>query len=428
MTSNLSKQFESEISKMPIIDPHTHLQHRTPSAGLIGNIFSYHYIKMELSTVGMNVAELMNDSLHPDLRMKNAIEYIPKIMNTTTWWGFMTICKALGFDEDVISNNNLEKLCKIAEETMSSEGWYRKALDSINIKRSFLTNLPDEDMTGCDMEYFTPCLRTDEWVLNIHEEATRNKLTKLTGRNIYNINTLKEAIYDVARKFIEINPASMAISLPPDFKVFLVSELDADSIYTKVLQGKRVSDQELSRLQSYMLYNLFEICNDLNLPFQIMLGVDRKIHQKLEWDGFSTDLGMLMTFRDALNRFPKVKFIFSILNTILTHELAIYAKTFANCYAAGHWWYTFYPGIIKRMIIERIQAVPYPKLIGWYSDSYYVEWTIAKIKLYIRSLSIALAELVEEGYMDEDMAMKVAKAMLWDNNIEIFSLNGLVKE
>lgn len=427
MTSNLSKQFEAEISKMPIIDPHTHLQHRTPSAGLIGNIFNYHYIKMELSTVGMNVAELMSDSLHPDLRMKNALEYIPKITNTTTWWGFMTICKALGFDEDVINSNNLEKLCKIAEETMGSEGWYRKALDSINIKRSFLTNLPDEDMTGCDMEYFIPSLRTDEWVLNINEEATRNKLTKLTGKNINNINTLKEAIYDVARKFIEINSASMAISLPPDFKAFLVSELDADSIYAKVLQGKRISDQELSRLQSFMLYTLFEICNDLNLPFQIMLGVDRKIHQKLEWDGFSTDLGMLMTFRDALNRFPRVKFIFSILNTILTHELAIYAKTFANCYAAGHWWYTFYPGIIKRMIIERLQAVPYPKLIGWYSDSYYVEWTIAKIKLYIRSLAIALAELVEEGYMDENMAMKVAKALLWDNNIEIFSLDSSVK-
>ncbi len=182
MTSNLSKQFESEISKMPIIDPHTHLQHRTPSARSIGNIFSYHYIKMELSTVGMNVAELMNDSLHPDTRMRNAIEYIPRIMNTTTWWGFMAICKALGFDEDVINNNNLEKLCKIAEETMSSEGWYRRALESINIKRSFLTNLPDEDMTGCDMEYFTPSLRTDEWVLNIHEETTRNKLTKLTGK------------------------------------------------------------------------------------------------------------------------------------------------------------------------------------------------------------------------------------------------------
>ncbi len=80
------------------------------------------------------------------------------------------------------------------------------------------------------------------------------------------------------------------------------------------------------------------------------------------------------------------------------------------------------------MIIERVQAVPFPKLIGWYSDSYYVEWTIAKIKLYIRSLAIALAELVEEGYMNENMALKVAKAMLWENNIEIFSLGNLTRE
>ena len=138
---------------------------------------------------------------------------------------------------------------------------------------------------------------------------------------------------------------------------------------------------------------------------------------------FSTDLGMMKTFRDALNRFPNVKMVFSILNTILTHELAIYAKTFANCYAAGHWWYTFYPCIIKPMILERLQAVPYPKLIGWYSDSYYVEWTIAKIKLYIRTLANALAEIVEDGYMDEDMALEVARALLWDNNAEIFTLD-----
>ena len=76
-----------------------------------------------------------------------------------------------------------------------------------------------------------------------------------------------------------------------------------------------------------------------------MLGVDQKVHLRLEWDGFFTDLGIMKTFRDALNRFPNVKFVFSILNTILTHELAIYAKTFANCYAAGHWWYTFYQNL-----------------------------------------------------------------------------------
>jgi len=422
MSSDLSKRLEIEIGKMPVIDPHTHLQHRKPSAEFIGNIFSYHYIRMELSTVGMDVANLMSDSMPPDMRMKNAIPFIPKIINTTTWWCFMTICKALGFDEPVINEGNWEKLCKIASENMQKEGWYKKALDSINIKRSFLTNLPDEDMDGYDKEAFVPSLRTDEWVLDIQEKATQKKLENLLNISIDSLPKLKESIYQVAMNFLSIGAASMAISLPPSFQAFLVSDSDAEDLYGKILSGKRIADAELSRLQSYMLYSLFEICDNLKLPFQIMLGVDRKIHRQLEWDGFSTDMGMIKTFRDALNRFPDVKFVFSILNTVLTHELAIYAKTFANCYAAGHWWYTFYPGIIKRMIIERLQAVPYPKLIGWYSDSYYIEWTIAKIKLYIRSLSIALTELVDEGFIDEDMALNIAKAMLWENNIKIFSL------
>lgn len=422
MQSELSKRIALEISGMPVIDPHTHLQHKTPSAQFIGNIFSYHYIRMELSTVGMDVENLMSENIPPDIRMKNALPYIPKISNTTTWWGFMTICKALGFEDDTIHEGNFQDLCDIAKETMQSEGWYKKALHNVNIKRSFLTNLPDEDLSGCDRESFVPSLRTDEWVLDIQEKATREKLELLTNSSITNIFDLKCAIRKVADKFVSIKSASMAISLPPNFLVFPVANGDADILYSKVLIGRRLNDDELARLQSYMIYSLFEICNDLNLPFQIMLGVDRKIHRKLEWDGFSTDLNMVKTFRDALNRFPKVKFVFSILNSILNHELAIYSKTFANCYFAGHWWYTFYPALIKTAILERLQAVPYPKLIGWYSDSYYVEWTIAKIKLYIKSLSNALAELVEDGYINEDMALKVAKAMIHDNIIEIFSL------
>ncbi len=423
MRSELSKRLEAEISKMSVIDPHTHLEHPTPSAGLIGNIFGYHYIKMELSTAGMDVEKLMDDSLPPDEFLKNAVPYIPRIRNTTTWWGFMTICRALGFEDDTIHEGNWQDLCKVASETMQAEKWYRKALDSIKIRRSFLTNLPDEDMEGCDKEAFVPSLRTDEWVLEVQAEATREKLEKLTNSSVTCLKDMKSSIRETAERFVGLGAASMAISLPPDFRAFVVAESDAEVLYGKVLQGKRLTDDELARLKSHMLYSLFEICSELNLPFQLMLGVDRGIHRRLGWDGFSTELDMVETFRDALNRFPNVKMIFSILNTILTHELAIYAKTFANCYVAGHWWYTFYPCIIKPMILERLQAVPYTKLIGWYSDSYYVEWTIAKIKLYIRTLAGALAEIVEDGYMNEDLALEVAKAMLWDNSIEIFGLN-----
>lgn len=259
--------------------------------------------------------------------------------------------------------------------------------------------------------------------MDITEPATREKLEKLMNSSVTSLKDVKAAIHKITEEFVGIKAGSMAISLPPDFKAFLVADADAENLYGKVLMGKRLNDDELARLQSHMLYSLFEVCDEFDLPFQLMLGVDRKIHTRLEWDGFSTDLDMLKTFRDALNRFPKVKMIFSILNTILTHELAIYAKTFENCYASGHWWYTFYPTVVKPMILERIQAVPYTKLIGWYSDSYYVEWTIAKIKLYIRSLSQALAEVVSEGYMDEDLALEVARGLIWGNNAEIFGLD-----
>ena len=87
----------------------------------------------------------------------------------------MTICHALGFEDSTLHEGNWQDLCRVAAETMQSENWYRKALDNINIKRSFLTNLPDEDMEGCDMEAFVP----NDTLLD-----TDSRLIILTGPNM----------------------------------------------------------------------------------------------------------------------------------------------------------------------------------------------------------------------------------------------------
>ena len=139
-------------------------------------------------------------------------------------------------------------------------------------------------------------------------------------------------------------------------------------------------------------------------------------------DAFSTDLGMLRTLRDLLNRHPGVTFDLCILNRVQMHELAAMGKIFPNCVVSGHWWYTFYPGAIRETLRERLEMIPVVKLNGFFSDSYYCEWTVAKVAVYTRALAECLAEKVEQGYASEGQALGIARRLLYENPAEHFGL------
>ena len=411
-----------EISRFPIIDCHTHIRWYQPSAENLADIIFYHYIATELESAGMP-RELISEELPPEKRIQNILPYFPRIQNTTTVWGLMQIFKELfDFDGVILDESNWKRVYDIANQRLKEEGWYRKVLkEKLNIQRAFLTIEFDEEFSGYDREMFIPTLRIDPWINQIHFLETTRRLEKASGISISCLGDLKEAIGRVYGKFKDQGAVSVAISLPPDFTAWPVAEVTAEKIYDDVLSGKPISDGELLSLRSYLFYTLVEFCKEFSMPFQLMLGVDRRVFK--DRDALSTDLNMIKTLRDVLNRYPDVRFDICILNTILLHELTVYAKIFPNCVVSGHWWYTFYPVYIKQMLRERIEMLPIVKTNGFFSDSYYCEWSVAKVRLYLRQLAEVLAEKIEDGYLTEDQALWVARRLLWENPIENFTLD-----
>ena len=51
-----------------------------------------------------------------------------------------------------------------------------EVMERSGIERVFLTNEPDEDLSGVDRSLFVPSLRTDGLVLKLHEPAVRAAL------------------------------------------------------------------------------------------------------------------------------------------------------------------------------------------------------------------------------------------------------------
>jgi len=367
---------------------------------------------------------LIDESLQPMERFLNAVPYTQRIQNTSTWWGFMQICKRLfAFDGQTVNLDNAEALYRNASEKLQEEDWYLTVLDQLKIRKAFLTNEFDEDLCCYNRAVFIPALRVDGWINNITDITVIERLMACTNCDVTNLTQFKSATSHVVESFKEQGAVSMAISLPPDFQVFPVADVTAERIFQKVLSQKRISDEESTQLRANLFYHLVELCKEWGYVFQLMLGVDREVYVSQKRDGFSTDLGMLKTFLDLLNRYPDVTFDFTILNTVLAHELAVQGKLFPNCVISGHWWYTFYPSLIKRILRERLEIIPYVKLNGLFTDAYYVEWCIAKVCLYKQVLAQVLTELILEGFISEEVALEIAKGLLWNNPVRNFGLD-----
>lgn len=81
-----------------------------------------------------------------------------------------------------------------------------------------------------------------------------------------------------------------------------------------------------------------------------------------------------------------------------------------------------YPEIIKSYLHLRLQMLPYNKIGGFFSDAYVIEWVYGKALLAKKQLAYVLAEMISEGYIDNDLAIEIAHALLHENAIKLYNI------
>ena len=96
-------------------------------------------------------------------------------------------------------------------------------------------------------------------------------------------------------------------------------------------------------------------------------------------------------------------FPISVLASVTNQELVSYAWIFPNVVTNGHWWYSNTPAYIEHDAAARLEAVPQTKQIGYYSDTYKLEFCLPKFAMYKRILAKILAErfVVDRGWSEQ---------------------------
>jgi glucuronate isomerase len=401
--SQLIDELYSAFSAVPLIDPHSHIDPLNPVSRSLDDIVGYHYYTELAHSAGMSQAPLAKN-VSPRDRVRAIIGHMDRYDNTAQYSWFLEIARAfLDFNGDRVTAADADALFDKAEKVFNQPDWEQKVFKKTNLEAIFLTNEFDDPLEGFDTSTYVPCLRTDALVFRFDEPEIKHRLARATGIEAYDCDSLKKAIRVLFEKFWAKGAKACAISLPPDFTPAAPTEETGTSIF----------------------WMIAEFCREFKLPFDLMIGVNRKVYANGVYQGqdLFDQRTSLIQYRELFNAFPEVTFPVSVLSSAQNQELVSYSWIFPNVVPNGHWWYSNVPAYIKNDLRARLQAVPKTKLVGYYSDAYKLEFVLPKFAMYWRVLAEVLAEeFVETKRLTETEAVALGTQLLRGNVREIFKV------
>lgn len=420
----LIENLYGEIEKIQAIDIHSHVRQLTPGGASLRELLGYHYYTELAYSCGLP-KEKMADALPDDRMVPALLEVATQYSNTVQYgWIIELARKLFDFKDRHLTVDNWQPLAKVAAEKQSADDWPQQVLRRGNIEKVFLTNHFSEELDGFDRKTFVPCLRCDDLVFAIGQKKTLDLLGRRSGVEVTDVRSLKRAVGEIFNYFATHDAGSAAISLPPDFTFHAVTDAAAEPVLRAALAGEIMTHDQQALLGAYGFMLLAENCRQFRLPMQLMIGAVRDAYQHGVDKGTDvvSNRGSLGQYAELFNRFADVTFSVSYLSPTMQHELLTYTWIFQNVRASGHWWYANIPGYIESDLRTRIEALPQTKLLGYYSDAYYIEFTLPKFNMYRWCLARVLAEQMEMKRLTEDESLQIARRLLRDNALATFRI------
>jgi glucuronate isomerase len=428
MSQQLVDRLFQELESIPLIDPHTHINPHAAASKTLADIMGYHYYTELAHSAGMPRQRIEGENLDPKEKVRRLVEQLGPLENTVQVSWLLEMCGAFfDFHEERITKDNWEALYDSAAKKMAAPDWEQQVLNQSRLEQVFLTNDFDDPLTGFDSSRYIPCLRTDDLVFHLAKPAVRQRLDKATCSEAGTAAQLVEAIGKLFDHFTKRGARACAISLPPDFEPSPIERHAVDPILKSLHQKHEPSADELGTLSRFVFWTLAEQCAEHRLPFDLMIGVNRRVYEEGVFQGqdLFDQRTSLIQYRRLFNAFPKVTFPISVLAQTSNQELVSYGWIFPNVVTNGHWWYSNIPAYIELDCRSRLQAVPQTKQIGYYSDMYKLEFALPKFRMYRRILASALAtDFVMGRHWSEHRAVELGRLVLRGNVERIFGANG----
>lgn len=391
------------VENTPLTDMHTHiypLAFRPFFRYGIDQLLSYHYL----------VAEFFRNSpmSYEAFFAKSPAEQAEAIWNSLfindipvseATKSLITIFKRLGLE---VNRKDLGYFRSWFEK-QEPEAYLTQVLKIANVETVIMNNNPlnDEERsiweTGFDPDpRFRASLRVDDIVENW--EVAHEKLAGLGYAVSKDLggDTLAEV-----RRFIgdwaeRTKAVYIAVSLQHDFTMF------DGSVATQLIEAC-----------------VIPVCRETNLPFALMLGAKKGTNPFLGTSGDSLGKTDMDSIEYLCAKYPKNKFMITLLSYQQQNDLAVLASKFRNLMVFGCWWFLNNPSLVESITKFRIELLG-STFIAQHSDSKILEHMISKWDHFKRVLTQVLIEkyrdLMTYGYTLTDVQVQTEVKRLLGGN------------
>ena len=416
------------IREIPAIDVHSHLARDRMTAPDAGALMFYHMLLYCLRAAGVPDAKLWPGKGRMHGRGRPLAEWFqawPAIENTAFAWVLKSILRDLYEFDEPVTAESYPRLEAAYAAKAGRPDWARQVLAKANVVRVLssahqVAPLREGEFDGGVRFTYesAPTGGTSEFV------PWKDRLTGMArhfGREITTAERLREAVaaFYAPVDWSDKHALVAWISSEADFRP--VDDATIDQLLGDAAAGKAIEPEGLRLLEAAVVRAICRAIRGRAPAFQICYGVqfvtreENSLHPVARAaPEFASSLAHLV------GEFPDIHF--NMLNGFEADEpvWCAMAQGYRNFSLACFWWETFYPSVMHRALDRRLDMVPTPRLMAFFSDGYSVDYIYGRMSLVRRVLARVLAEKVEDGWYTKAHALGIAREILLETPRRIF--------
>jgi predicted TIM-barrel fold metal-dependent hydrolase len=427
-----NKSFRTILEKIyntPLIDTHEHLfdeKIRTAGGNYIEGkcndwtMIMNHYLDSDMLAAGMSkedYASFFKYGPSPQEKWKILEPWWLYIRNTGYGKAVeLTIRELYGIKE--FSAATINEVQQKYEELVKP-GFYKQILtEKGNIQSCQVNHWP---LMKSEMPDF---LMSD---LDVSEMIASPGNMKYAEPGQLSVNTLEDWHQVINWWFAKYAPfvvgikVSLAYSRTLDFEK-IEAEV-AEKIYARRINGEPVSDKEHKKLQDHFFWYVIGKATENNLPVKIHTGYHA------QWVGKTDNMNLYNVRNNPADAArlcdlaTDTRFVFFHICYPYYEEMISVAKQFHNAYMDMCWAWILNPVAAKDFLKKYVVTAPVNKLFPFGGDYSPVEPVLGHSIIAKNGIAMALSELVEEGYISMNDALRYTDVLMHENAERFFELD-----
>jgi hypothetical protein len=422
----VSSTLRERIEATPFVDTHEHLieeEHRLSgkSERIRANDWSFlisHYLDSDMKTCGMPPAAheaFFSPETDPVEKWALLEPYWPRICNT----GYaqaaeIAIRKLYG-----VEGLSAETVARVQDgyEAAVAPGFYRKVLGEAGGIESCQVNsleVPFSETTQPTL------LMQDISILGMHMGPDVEAYAKRPGIEVKDLADWHRVIdwwFDTYGPWAVAVKTQAAYSRNIDFED--VPPEKVEGVFARTLARDVVPAVDEKALQDHLFWYCARKATEFDLPVKVHTGY-------YAGDNYMP-MGRLLGNADAATSLcriaPDTRFVFMHINYPFYEDLIAVAKHYTNCYIDMCWAWILSPVAANRFLMQYLVTAPANKVLTFGGDYVAVEPVVGHATLARQGITTALAQLVDEGWLDRAAALDLVEPIMRANARALFDLD-----